>query len=51
MKNCVLCGVNNTFYGLQHDNGNAVCMSCVLEIKNAHIKVREFPYEDAQAGA
>ena len=51
MKICVLCNINNTFYGIQHFNGNAICMSCVFEIKNAHIKVREFPYEDVKVGA
>jgi hypothetical protein len=49
MTTCVLCGFNNTFYGMQHPNGNAICMVCVLEIKNAHIKVREFPYEETEA--
>ena len=48
MKQCVFCGINNTFYGMQHDNGNAICMACVFEIKNAHIKVREFPYEEME---
>lgn len=50
MTNCVLCNINNTFYGIQHSNGNAICMVCVLEIKDAHIKVREFPYEDEKVG-
>lgn len=49
MNLCVLCGIYNTFYGIQHDNGNAICMQCVFNIKNAHIKVREFPYEEAEA--
>ncbi len=49
MKHCVLCLINNTFYGIQHQNGNAICMECALVIKNAHIKVREFPYEEAEA--
>lgn len=51
MKQCVLCGFKNTFYGIQHDNGNAICMPCVFEIKNAHIKVREFPYEEPEVKA
>lgn len=48
MKLCVLCGINNTFYGIQHNNGNAICMGCAIEIKNAHIKVREFPFEETE---
>lgn len=51
MQICILCGFNNTFYGIQHSNSNAICMTCVFEIKNAYIQVREFPYEDAKAGA
>lgn len=49
MNLCVLCGFHNTFYGIQHANGNAICMVCVFEIKNAHIKVKEFPYEEVEA--
>ena len=51
MTTCVLCGFNNTFYGMQHPNGNAICMMCVLQIKSAHIKVVEFPYEETEAKA
>jgi recombinational DNA repair protein (RecF pathway) len=49
MKPCVLCGNFNTFYGIQHASGNAICMKCVMAVKEAHIKVREFPYEEAEA--
>ena len=47
MKPCVLCGNFNTFYGIQHASGNAICMKCVMAVKEAHIKVREFPYQEA----
>jgi hypothetical protein len=49
MKQCVLCQINNTLYGIQHGNGNAICMACVMKIREAHIKVREFPYEEMEA--
>lgn len=45
MKLCVLCESNSTLYGIQHDNGNGVCLQCVTQIKEAHIKVTEFPFE------
>jgi recombinational DNA repair protein (RecF pathway) len=48
MNKCVLCGNDNTFYGIQHKSGNAICMTCVIEIKNAHIKVYDFPYESLE---
>lgn len=49
MKTCVLCNKNNTLYGIEHDNGNGICLSCVTQIKEAHIKVLEFPYEPMEA--
>jgi len=41
MKTCAMCLKENT-YGLQHNNGNLICFSCVDEIKQAHIKVLNF---------
>lgn len=51
MKLCVLCESNNTLYGIQHNNGNGVCLQCVTEIKNARIKVVEFPYTEMEVNA
>lgn len=51
MTLCVLCGLNNTLYGMQHDNGNAICLQCVTTIKEAHIKVYEFPYLETEVKA
>lgn len=51
MNLCVLCATNNTLYGLQHDNGNGLCLQCVVQIRNYYIKVLEFPYEEEQINA
>lgn len=51
MKICVLCEKNNTLYGIQHDNGNGLCLQCVIQLKESHIKVLEFPYEEVKANS
>ena len=48
MKLCVLCEKNSVLYGIQHDNGNGICLICVMNIRDAHIKVLEFPYENVE---
>ena len=44
---CVFCNKNNTMCGITHENGNGICLKCWIAIKDAHIQVNDFPYEEA----
>ena len=44
---CVFCNKNNTLCGITHENGNGICLKCWIAIKDAHIQVIDFPYEEA----
>ena len=48
MSKCVICLSSSTFYGLTHSNGNAVCLECVNNIKEAHIRVLYPTMEEEQ---